>query len=113
MIDLAKLHQPMPVPSRARELLQLADTACARHPEIAPRMSRAADLLLDGHVAELSFRKHLFVVHAQFSPSHDYTVDTEGLTCTCPDWSFGTAPEVSGHRLCKHLLACLLLEAAR
>lgn len=30
------------------------------------------------------------------------------LACTCPDYRDGQAPELSGHRLCKHILAACL-----
>ena len=128
-VEAPRRHLPqvpaVPARSRACDILMLVERASERYPQLTDRVIRAGDLLLEGHVKPATpapadpTRGRRFWVRSQGRPGRGsssyrtYTVDTEQVSCSCPDWAQGHAPEISGRRLCKHLLACLLWEATK
>lgn len=72
----------------------LAEIAARRHPILALRADRAAAILAAGEIIpdDIGYT------------CHGYEIDLNRVTCTCEDWSHN-APEIKGHKWCKHLLA--------
>lgn len=88
--------------------LQLAQSLVSVHPELRERALKAVTLAADDAV-RLDGGPGLFHVISQGQGQVEiYDVDLNASTCTCTDWE-QRAPEINGRRLCKHILAALLV----
>jgi predicted nucleic acid-binding Zn finger protein len=68
---------------------------------VSTRLDRAVELV-DFVVEEA---QGLLLVRSQVNPEKQYTVDLQGKTCDCPDWTFRGS--VNGLP-CKHIMAAYL-----
>ena len=88
--------------------LALAQALITAHPELRERALKAVALAADDAV-RVDGGPGLFHVLSQGKGQDEvYDVDLNVSTCTCTDWE-QRAPEVNGRRLCKHVLAALLV----
>ena len=92
----------------APKALELAQTLITAHPELAERGIKAVALVAQGAVQANSQQGHFEVRSQQKGKEEVYDVDLEASTCSCADWEH-RAPIVNGRRLCKHVLAALIL----
>ena len=92
----------------APQALELAQSLIAVHPELMERALKAVILVADGAV-QIGAAPGQYQVRSQQKNGEEvYDIDLEHSTCTCVDWEH-RAPMVGSRKLCKHLLACLIV----
>lgn len=86
------------IPS-VESVARLAEIGKSRHPQLAARIDRAAQIVIAGEYRILNEYEHIIRGYR--------VIDTlAGTTCECPDYLLGGAPSThAGLRCCKHILA--------